>query len=193
MTELQRPQPFPEGVVPFLAEIAKILGVQQHALSVGGISGDRHWLGKVHDLSMDTLRLMVDYEEKLYQRNDGYIDPYGYYENVRERLIQGSLKPPTFKAHTSIKPFIQSLKVVYLWAEDRATLIPDMAIGPWSDMIVGQPIGIISQMLDPLVVNRAQVDKLWTRLKGNERAFERFFRNFELDVKFTLHPIKLDL
>lgn len=162
----------PHDMKSYFRRIHVVLGAQQTALSLGGISGDRSRLGIVNELALRVIRLLVADDAFLYSYDEADTKP----EYAKPYVSSDALAPGK-------RELVIKLRVLLEWAKEIVNI--EEYISSFSP--IAQRFDTVHMLLDPLV-DQEEVARHWGEIKGNRERIARYVEYLQREVDNALHP-----
>jgi hypothetical protein len=177
----------PDEMLPYLVEISKVLGRQLTFLSLDGKSHDRSPMGRINDLSTDTLFLLAG-GERVFSSEDSALGNYEYFKCVRHRLDNGEVLPPKVLIARKPQSILNKLGVILEWGNFIIHGQSDYLISD-AQTPAGEALVIVRRMIDPLT-QRQVVSRKWNRLNQRKSELELYYRFFQLELKDAILKLR---
>ncbi len=177
----------PDEMLPYLVEISKVLGRQLTFLSKDGKSHDRSPMGRINDLSIDTLYLLAG-GERIFSSEDSSLDNYEYFNWIRQRLDNEEVPVPEILIAKRPQSILNKLGVILEWGNCLIYKQGDYLISD-AQTPAGEALVIVKRMIAPLTRRQAVMRK-WNRLNQRESELELYYRFFQLQLKDAILELR---
>lgn len=184
MTEKRSPS---ENLAPetkaYLREILSVLTAHNSYLSVCGMNLGRSRIGRINELSIDTIRLLVGDDEFLYSStdNDMHGDAGQYFWEKKQQLETDKAKLPQCHLTPWQKKTLTRLGVMLEYGWQAVSEKRDNAFS-YADSPVGLGIQVVRSMLNPLV-DRDEVNREFGKIKDNPEKINRYYQMLYFEVQ----------
>lgn len=167
----------------YLREISSVLTMHNGFLSRAGMNLGRSRIGRINELSIDTIRLLVGDDEFLYNSTDndihGNIDQY-FWEK-KQQLEAGKAKLPQCHLTPWQRKTLTRLGVILEYGWQVVNEKGDRQFS-YADSPVGLGITIVRFMLNPLV-DRNEVNREFGKIKDDPEEINRYYQMLYSEVQ----------
>lgn len=167
----------------YLSDIFLILRIHNGFLSRAGMNLGRSRIGRINELSIDTIRLLVGDDEFLYNSTDNDIheDADQYFWKKKQQLEAGKIKLPQCHLTPWQKKTLTRLGVMLEYGWQVVNEKGDRLFS-YADSPVGLGITIVRFMLNPLV-DRNEVNRECGKIKDDPEKINHYYQMLYFEVK----------
>lgn len=167
----------------YLSKIFSILRIHNGFLSRAGMNLGRSSIGRINELSIDTIRLLVGDDEFLYNSadNDIHEDADLYFWKKKQQLEAGKIKLPQYRLTPWQKKTLTGLGVMleYGW---QVVNEKEKNQFSYADSPVGLGITIVRFMLNPLV-DKDEVNREFGKIKDDSEKINHYYQMLYSEVQ----------
>lgn len=175
-----------EEIKAYLRKVFLVLRYNQYTLSQAGMTLGRSRLGRVNEICLDALRLLVGDDDFLFQQRppDNDMDPYQFLAWFQQEQQKELLKPPQSSLTCKQEGILTKTRVILEWGWQVANEKDEHLFS-----LVDHPIGKLTKIAKDLLAPLVPEEEFESEFGEFQKDPNSYYEEFRFEIWDKLHPV----